>query len=74
MLIRWIVFFASSDWILKLGVSSATIPRRGGDSGLQVFYTPVYFNGLETKISRTFLDFLHLGHEFFVISGHGTLK
>ena len=29
-------------------------------------------NGLETKISRTFLDFLHLGHEFFVISGHGT--
>ena len=28
-------------------------------------------NGLETKISRTFLDFLHLGHEFFVISGHG---
>ena len=30
------------------------------------------FNGLETKISRTFLDFLHLGHEFFVISGHGT--
>ena len=31
-------------------------------------------NGLETKISRTFLDFLHLGHEFFVISGHGTQK
>ena len=30
------------------------------------------YNGLETKISRTFLDFLHLGHEFFVISGHGT--
>ena len=29
-------------------------------------------NGLETKISRTFLGFLHLGHEFFVISGHGT--
>ena len=29
-------------------------------------------NGLETKISRTFLDFLHSGHEFFVISGHGT--
>ena len=29
-------------------------------------------NGLETKISRMFLDFLHLGHEFFVISGHGT--
>ena len=29
-------------------------------------------NGLETKISRTFLDFLHLGHEFIVISGHGT--
>ena len=29
-------------------------------------------NGLETKISRTFLDFLHLGHEFFAISGHGT--
>ena len=29
-------------------------------------------NGLETKISRTFLDFLHLGHEFFVILGHGT--
>ena len=28
-------------------------------------------NDLETKISRTFLDFLHLGHEFFVISGHG---
>ena len=28
-------------------------------------------NGLETKISRTFLDLLHLGHEFFVISGHG---
>ena len=28
-------------------------------------------NGLETKIWRTFLDFLHLGHEFFVISGHG---
>ena len=31
-------------------------------------------NGLETKISTTFLDFLHLGHEFFVISGHGALK
>ena len=30
------------------------------------------FNGLESEISRTFLDFLHLGHEFFVISGHGT--
>ena len=30
------------------------------------------FNGLETKISRTFLDFLDLGHEFYVISGHGT--
>ena len=29
-------------------------------------------NGLENKISRAFLDFLHLGHEFFVISGHGT--
>ena len=29
-------------------------------------------NGFETKISRTFLDFLHLGHEFFVISGLGT--
>ena len=29
-------------------------------------------NGLETKISRTFLDSLHLGHEFFVISGHET--
>ena len=29
-------------------------------------------NGLETKISRTFLDFLYLGHEFFVILGHGT--
>ena len=28
--------------------------------------------GLETKISRTFLDFLHLGHEFFAILGHGT--
>ena len=33
---------------------------------------PVFKNGLETKISRTFLGFLHLGHEFFVISGHGT--
>ena len=32
----------------------------------------VGMNGLETKISRTFLDFLHSGHEFFVISGHGT--
>ena len=31
-------------------------------------------NGLETKISRTFLDFLHLGHEFFVIAGHGAEK
>ena len=29
-------------------------------------------NGLETKISTTFLDFLHLGHEFFVILSHGT--
>ena len=29
-------------------------------------------NGLETKISRTFLDLLHLGHGFFVMSGHGT--
>ena len=29
-------------------------------------------NGLETKISKKFLDFLHSGHEFFVISGHGT--
>ena len=28
-------------------------------------------NGLETKLSRTFLDLLHLGHEFFIISGHG---
>ena len=26
-------------------------------------------NGLVTKISRTFLDFNHLGHEFCVISG-----
>ena len=26
----------------------------------------------QTKISRKFLDFLHSGHEFFVISGHGT--
>ena len=34
--------------------------------------TNVDENCLETKISRTFLDFLHLGHEFFVISGHGT--
>ena len=33
---------------------------------------PATQNGLETKISRTFLDFLHSGHEFFVISGHGT--
>ena len=31
-----------------------------------------FYNGVETKISRTFLDFLHLGHEFFVILGHGT--
>ena len=30
------------------------------------------YNGLESEISRTFLDLLHLGHEFFVISGHGT--
>ena len=29
-------------------------------------------NGLETKISRKFLGFLHSGHEFCVISGHGT--
>ena len=29
-------------------------------------------NGLETKISRTIVDFLHLGHEFSFISGHGT--
>ena len=29
-------------------------------------------NGLETKISRTFVDFLHLGHEFSFISGHET--
>ena len=28
-------------------------------------------NGLETKISRTFWDFYHLGHEFCVTSGHG---
>ena len=32
----------------------------------------IYKNGLETKISRTFVDFLHLGHEFSFISGHGT--
>ena len=31
-------------------------------------------NGLETKISRTFLDFLHVGNEFFFISGHGAYK
>ena len=37
----------------------------------RVFVFP-FSNGLETKISRTFLDFLYLGHEFFVISGHGT--
>ena len=29
-------------------------------------------DSLESEISRTLLDFLHLGHEFFVISGHGT--
>jgi len=37
-----------------------------------VAFTIFALNGLETKISRTFLDFLQLGHEFFVISGHGT--
>ena len=30
------------------------------------------YNGLESEISGAFLDFLHLGHEFFVISGHVT--
>ena len=39
---------------------------------LALFSFRLTLNGLETKISRTFLDFLHLGHEFFVISGHGT--
>ena len=36
------------------------------------FNVGVLKNGLESEISRTFLDFLHLWHEFFVISGHGT--
>ena len=39
---------------------------------LEFIYTGSVKNGLETKISRTFLDFLYLGHEFFVILGHGT--
>ena len=41
-------------------------------SAHSIIFILSFLNGLETKISRTFLDFLHLGHEFFVISGHGT--
>ena len=54
--------------------SSGRIPCGGGNKAISLppFSLIRDFNGLETKISRTFLDLLHLGHEFFVISGNGT--
>jgi len=64
--------------VLKENAEKMQVFTKVGFNGAQVTLHPGRryssldaMNGLETKISRTFLDFLHLGHEFFVISGHG---
>ena len=68
-------------WEMKKDKSTKTLAKNQvceifqmrdiGKNGLPKFIK-LCMNGLETKISRTFVDFLHLGHEFFFISGHGT--
>ena len=64
--------------MMKFCLDSANVSRplqlefTRRDESLMIVCFYYIINGLETKISRTFLDFLHLGHEFFVISGHGT--
>ena len=77
-----------TKWLSRLRAKAtalAEFQKRFPNAYMRQFTTEVEFddkkhaagevqfkNGLETKIWRTFLDFLHLGHEFFVISSHGT--